>query len=140
MHPAKPIGNNLYAPLFVRVPLGAYFILAGLAKLKAPLAFVDEIRKFNILPGTTADLFGILLPYFEIISGGLLIIGLWTTAGALLASLLLGSFVYALGVKPDKMPLFNKDIILLGAAISLLYTGGGAFSIDNFKNGGSSSA
>jgi uncharacterized membrane protein YphA (DoxX/SURF4 family) len=41
------------------------------------------------------------------------------------------SFVLAFGVFPGTHDIFNKDLILLAAACSLLYSGPGALSIDN---------
>ncbi len=46
----EPIANGLYGPLFIRVTLGSYFVLAGMLKLDlAPGTLVEEIRKFGIL-------------------------------------------------------------------------------------------
>lgn len=133
----EPIGNAMYGPLFIRVSLGGYFILAGLTKLENPTAFVQEIQKFGILKEPLATLYGILLPYVEIFSGGLLVLGLWTTLAAILTSLMLLSFVIALRVFPDPTShLFNKDIMLMGASLSLLWSGAGFYSIDYFRKTG----
>ena len=127
----EPIGNGLYAGLFVRVPLGVYFVLAGLMKLKDPQAFVGVVQNYKVLPEPMATLYGILLPYVEIIAGGFLVFGMWTTLAAIVCSLMLVSFLIALGIK-DHLP-FNNDVLLLGSAISLLYSGPGAWSFDRFR-------
>ena len=132
----EPIGNPLWAPLFLRLALGAYFILAGLKKLDDPAGFVREIQAYNILPAKISVLYGVLLPYIEVLAGGLLVIGFWTTLGALLCSLMLCSFVIAIGLFPNQSGLFNKDLILLGGALTLMFSGGGAFSIDQFRKSG----
>ena len=132
-----PIGDSKWGPFFIRLALGAYFVLAGLSKFKNLHGFVEEVQKFGILPPDIALLYGVSLPYIEVLAGVLLVIGFWTTLGALLASLMLTSFIIAIGPFPGATKLFNKDFILLAASISLLYTGGGANSVDRFRSTGS---
>lgn len=136
MKMSEPVGNSVYGPMFVRVTLGAYFILAGLMKLDNINAFVEQVQQFKLLPEQIAVVYGILLPYFEIGVGALLVLGAWTTLAAGLATVMLVSFIIALGVFPNTDSLFNKDVILLGAALSLLYTGSGALSLDRFRRAG----
>lgn len=127
----QPIGAASYAPMIVRLSLGAYFIMAGLSKFDLLAGFVDQVRAMGILPGNLAAVYGILLPYVEVAVGGLLILGMWTTMVGVLAGLMILSFVAAFGIFPGHKEIFNKDIILLAAAASLLYSGPGAFSVDN---------
>ena len=131
-----PIGNPNIGAFLIRVSLGAYFILAGMAKLEDLPAFIAEVNKMNVLSSNSARLFGTLLPYLEIFSGTLLCFGFWTTLAALITSLLLVSFIFALKVFPSSGYLFNKDIILLCASISLMFTGAGSLSIDKFRRDG----
>jgi uncharacterized membrane protein YphA (DoxX/SURF4 family) len=131
---SDPIGNPLFGPFLVRVGLGGYFALAGLVKLENITVFVDRVRAFGILPNELATLYGLLLPYAEIAVGTLLILGFWTTVASALASLMLSSFIVALGLFPNsQVMVFNKDIILLGGSLSLLYSGSGAMSVDRFR-------
>ena len=127
----QPIGAAPYGPMIVRLALGAYFIMAGLSKFDILAAFVDQVRAIGVLPGNFAAVYGILLPYVEVAVGGLLILGMWTTMVGVLAGLLIVSFVAAFGIFPGHKEIFNKDIILLAATASLLYSGPGAFSVDN---------
>jgi uncharacterized membrane protein YphA (DoxX/SURF4 family) len=101
-----------------------------------PGAFVEEIRKFGILKEPLVTLYGTLLPYLEICSGALLILGFFTTLAALTSSLLLLSFVIAFKFFPEHPHLLNKDVLLLGASLSLLFSGGGFYSVDNFRKNG----
>ena len=140
----QPIGNAEYAGLLIRMPLGAYFILAGLAKLDSPMAFLEEVKKFKVVIGGVSilrepltTLYGVILPYAEIGVGALLVVGLWATLAAALSSLMLLSFILALGpvVSPKPFTL-NKDVLLLGASLSLLYCGAGKLSVDRFRKTG----
>lgn len=138
-----PLGNPDWGGFLLRVPLGAYFMLQGMSKLQDAngFSFVDEVRKINpvifgvpVLREPLATLYGILLPYSEIVVGVFLIIGMWTTLAAIFSSLMLTSFVLAMGWMVKKEPLMvNKDLVLLGASLSLLYSGAGAWSIDRFR-------
>lgn len=136
MKMTDPVGDALYAPLFIRLALGSYFCLAGLAKIDQIPAFIQEVQRFHILPDQFATVFGIMLPYAEIVVGGMLVTGMWTTLAAILSGLMLVSFIYAFGFIAGNGQLFNKDVILLAAAVSIMFSGAGAFSIDRFRKQG----
>jgi uncharacterized membrane protein YphA (DoxX/SURF4 family) len=126
-----PIGPATFGPLLARLGLGSYFLLAGLSKLQMLSAFVQQVKTFGVLPENTASLYGVLLPYLEVAIGVFFILGLWTTLAGVLASALLISFVCAFGLFPASADIFNKDLVLLGTVLCLLYTGPGAYSLDN---------
>ena len=130
---SEPIGNPNYAPLFIRIALGIYFVLAGLAKFEHLQQFIAEVQSFELAPEHVSTLFAILLPYVEVAAGGLLVLGMWTTLAAVVTTFLLACFVYAFGLFPTRPDLFNKDIILLAASLSVLYSGAGAISVDGFR-------
>lgn len=132
----QPLGNPVYAPFLVRISIGGYFLLAGLMKLDNIPGFVREVQAFEILPAHLATLYGILLPYTEVIVGILLLVGIWTTAAAMLASMMLLSFVIAIGLFPSRGDLYNKDLILLAGSLSLVFSGAGALSVDRFRKTG----
>ena len=132
----QPIGDAVFAPFFVRCAIGAFFVMAGLAKMGQIPDFIKKVESFGILSPSLSTVYGALLPYLEVGIGFLLIIGFWTTLAGILGSLLLISFIVALGTFPNASSIFNKDIILLGGTISLLFSGAGAFSIDRFRKNG----
>lgn len=129
----------MFGPLFIRLTLGTYFVAAGYLKIQNLPGFIAEVQKFNILPGNLSSLYGTLLPYVEMGAGTLMILGFWTTMASSLCGLMLVSFIIAMKLFPADNILFNKDVILLGACISLMYSGGGAFSIDGFRKASGSS-
>lgn len=136
----EPIGKDVFGPFLIRVVLGSYFLIAGLIKIDYLEAFVHQVQGFDLIPKNLSAAYATLLPFLEVITGAFLIGGFWTTLAAGSASVLLVSFIIAFGVLPyGGMPfgeyLFNKDLILLAASVSLMYTGGGAMSIDRFRRG-----
>jgi uncharacterized membrane protein YphA (DoxX/SURF4 family) len=142
MKMSEPLGNQMYAPFFVRVGLGMFFYFAGRSKLDGLPGyvlpeFVKQVKGFNLLPDQAATVYAILLPYFQILIGVLLIAGLWTTFAGGAAALIIGSFIYLFGVfSGPPAGLLNKDVVLLGGALSLLYSGAGFLSIDRFRKSG----
>lgn len=129
----EPIGSNVWAPLLIRLTLGAYFILAGLGKLEVLAAFIEQVKSFGVLPANVSSLYATLLPYIEVGIGSLMILGLWTTLTGLFSVFLILSFVFAFGFFPGGHDIFNKDIILCAAACSLLFSGPGVYALDNIR-------
>jgi len=129
----EPLGSASVGPLIIRMALGLYFLLVGMEKVDKIPNFVYEIQQYNVLPGQAAWLYGSLLPILEIVVGIMLMIGVWMTLTGIIAILILTSIIAFFGVFPNRYFFFNKDLILLAASISLLYTGAGAASLDNLK-------
>lgn len=128
----EPIGNAIYGPLLIRLPLGLYLIMAGLYMLSSQNAVVNAIQGLRVLPEPFATLYGVLLPYIAIAFGSLILIGLWTTLAALVVSFTLLPWIFGLGLF-DHRHFLNRDLILLGASLSLMYSGAGACSVDRFR-------
>ncbi len=129
----QPVGNSQVGPLLIRLSIGSYFLMAGLGKIDRIPAFVRQVNAFGILPESVGTLYGLLLPYFEVVIGAMLLMGLWTTLAGGIAALMLCSFIIAIGLFPDSSMFFNKDLILLAGVLSLMYTGAGGWSLDGGK-------
>jgi uncharacterized membrane protein YphA (DoxX/SURF4 family) len=129
----EPIGPAALGPLVARIAVGSYFVMAGLSKLQMLSAFVAQVNTFGVLPDNVSSLYAVMLPYLEVFVGGCFVLGLWTTMAGVVASGLLLSFVFAFGFFPGASDIFNKDVVLLGAVICLLYTGPGAYGLDNVR-------
>lgn len=133
----EPIGANSHGPLLIRITLGGYLLLTGYSKIRDIPALVEDVKKFNILPEQLAQLYGMLMPYLAVGAGSLLIIGMWTTLASIVSSLIIGSVIYAMRGYPNTISkLFERDIIILACSLSLLYTGAGTMSIDQFRKAG----
>jgi uncharacterized membrane protein YphA (DoxX/SURF4 family) len=130
---SKPLWDSGIGGLLVRVPIGIYFFMAGRMKLENVGGFVDTVQSFNVLPEDLAVLFGVTVPWLETIIGIFMVLGLWTTATAMVAGGMLVSYIVALGLNPVSPMLFNKDVMILGAVLSLAASGAGALSVDKFR-------
>jgi uncharacterized membrane protein YphA (DoxX/SURF4 family) len=132
----QPIGSGAISPLLLRVPLGAYFLLAGYSKFPLLPSFIDEVKAMGVLSGNLSALYATLLPYLEVFVGIMLLVGMWTTLASVMASILLVSFIFAFGIFSEGHRIFNKDLVLLSVACSLLYSGPGPWSIDKRAQAG----
>ncbi len=138
MKPAQPIGHSSYAPFFIRVALGSWLVLSGLLELRNVTEFIAQIKSFGLMRDHVATLVAILIPYLQLGTGFLITIGLWTTLASLIAGFVFVMMLYLVGAFPNDARVFNKDVILLAASISLLYSGAGAISVDGFRAAASS--
>jgi uncharacterized membrane protein YphA (DoxX/SURF4 family) len=91
-----------------RLILGAIFVYAAYAKLKAPwLEFAGSLNAFEILPESALEPVAKTLPWCELALGVALISGIWQRWFSLIASLLLAFFFtvmlrsYLIGLKID---------------------------------------
>jgi uncharacterized membrane protein YphA (DoxX/SURF4 family) len=71
-----------------RLALGASFVYASWDKLFHPAAFADIVSGFRILPPVLVNLLAVVLPWVELIAGGLLVVGLLTESSAFLLGFL----------------------------------------------------
>jgi len=77
------------AVLFVRVVLGAIFVVAGVSKVGHAAEFAQQIAAFRLLPQPVIAPMALVLPFLEILLGGYLVIGLFTRVAAWIGALLL---------------------------------------------------
>ena len=123
--------------LLLRVPLGVFFILAGILKLTAPggrAAFADA--HISQVPGYVSEHLGRMfltnLPFIEIVVGSLLVLGLLTRVVGLVAALLITSFtIYVTKVAGGQTggP-FHPNLIYIGIGLAVMLCGPGIFSVD----------
>jgi uncharacterized membrane protein YphA (DoxX/SURF4 family) len=87
---------NSYISLLLRIYIGVIFIYASLHKIAHPDMFAIDIATYDILPLYLVNLMAIILPYIELTSGILIIIGPFQKEGALLISGMMCMFLIAL--------------------------------------------
>ena len=131
---SEPIGNSLYAPLLIRIPLGIYLLMFGWYSISNPLVVVKALTQLHVLPAPLGTLYGVLLPYVSFASGACIIVGSFTTLAAFIMAVMSIPWLLFTHIITDGI--LNRDVIILGATISLMYSGAGAFSIDRFRRSG----
>jgi uncharacterized membrane protein YphA (DoxX/SURF4 family) len=80
----------------LRVALGAVFIVASLDKILNPEAFATNIANYRLLPYTVINAIAIVLPWLEVVTGTLLILGVWIRASTMIVWGLLLAFSVAI--------------------------------------------
>jgi putative oxidoreductase len=80
----------------LRIALGAVFLYAGAIKISDPQAFAGNIAAYKLLPYFADYLTAAILPWLEVFSGLLLIVGLRVRAAAAMAIILNVVFMAAL--------------------------------------------
>ncbi|HJY62920.1 MAG TPA: MauE/DoxX family redox-associated membrane protein [Ignavibacteria bacterium] len=79
-----------------RIVLGAIFVYASFDKMANPQDFLKVIENYKILPVQLANPLAIFLPWLELITGLLLIVGKWEKGALLIYNVLMVIFVIAL--------------------------------------------
>jgi uncharacterized membrane protein YphA (DoxX/SURF4 family) len=99
MSDLKTFRRFISHPLIVsllRVALGAVFIVASLDKIQNPEAFATNIANYRILPYIFINGIAIVLPWLEVLTGAVLVLGVWIRASTMIVSGLLLAFSIAI--------------------------------------------
>lgn len=93
-----PMGFSSKRPLFIvcRTAFGAAFVWAAWTKILDPDAFARAIANYDLLPHSLVGFTAAVLPWVELVCGGLLVAGLWTDGSVLVLNALLVVFTAAL--------------------------------------------
>ena len=84
--------------LVLRLIIGGMFVYAAYDKIIHPDQFARIIYNYHQVPGQIINVFALLLPWVEMISGILVIVGYWHKSGTLIISGLLVMFIIALSI------------------------------------------
>ncbi|MBN2075813.1 MAG: conjugal transfer protein TraF, partial [Dehalococcoidales bacterium] len=90
-----PILKNRYIITLASLILGSIFLISGLTKLLGDIDFSGVVSSYNLLPGGLASLYGSLLPWVELVLGGLLFCGLFPRITGMVSFTLILSFIFA---------------------------------------------
>jgi putative oxidoreductase len=88
--------------LLSRLYLGGLFLYACVHKILHPDAFAMDVATYQLLPLWSVNGFALTVPFIELVVGLLLVLGVRVRAAALVTSLLLVSFMVALGFALNK--------------------------------------
>ena len=80
--PASPSGGRWFVLEFLpRLPVAAIFFIAGWGKFfpdtEKTLTFIREIRAYELVPDSISNIMAMTLPWIEMVTAVLLVIGLW---------------------------------------------------------------
>jgi putative oxidoreductase len=131
--------------LVLRIVLGGLFVYAGVIKALGVHALADDIANYQIVPAALIPWLAATLPAIEILAGGLLLVGLYTRAAALLVGAMMVVFMGALaqafargidlacgcfgGKAPADWLTLVRDAALLAAALVVARFDRGAFAL-----------
>jgi uncharacterized membrane protein YphA (DoxX/SURF4 family) len=90
--------SNKYLLFVLRLILGGVFFYASFDKIAHPEALAKILWYYRILPGDLINLLALFLPWLELLTGLLLIIGYWEKAATLLVAGMLAIFIAALSM------------------------------------------
>jgi|YNPMSStandDraft_2_1061718.scaffolds.fasta_scaffold13887_2 uncharacterized membrane protein YphA (DoxX/SURF4 family) len=88
----KALIENEYVLLAARLIVGTLFIIVGIAKIADPQLFAKEIANYRLIPEFMVNSIAITLPWIELVSGLLLILGIRLRANAAIITILLLMF------------------------------------------------
>ena len=88
--------SNKYFLLILRLIAGGVFLYASLDKLFNQEAFSKAIYNYKFLPTVFINIFAIVIPYLEFISGLLLLLGIFKRGSSFIITVLLIVFIIAL--------------------------------------------
>jgi len=81
---------------FLRIALGVVFIVASFDKIQNPHSFAENIANYRVMPYQLINSAAIALPWIEMVTGCLLVLGIWARANALIISGMLVLFSLAI--------------------------------------------
>ncbi len=109
-----------YTAVLARIALGVVFIYLGVAKAVDPVAFLKLVRQFGVLESPPAlNVIAAVLPWFEVFSGMLLLLGVKPRATASVQFVMLAGFT----------------VLVLARAIAIYRSGGVPFCAVKFDCG-----
>jgi len=140
-----------YTALIGRILLGAIFLYAGLSKILNPEHFAQAVMNYRIVPLVSVNLFAILLPWLELVSGIFLLVGFLSRGSIAMITVLMALFLGAIGsvlvrglniscgcFSPDgvyKITIFYsiRDLLLFALALQVLCYDRGILSVDTLR-------
>lgn len=115
--------------LLIRLSLGFIFLFAGAGKILHLQDFIKSVQDMGQMNSTLAFVLAFILPFMEMIFGGLFIIGLFTPLTSFVLACLTLSFLLVLGPGHPELP-YSYNFVFLACFISVLFTGAGVISFD----------
>ncbi len=115
--------------LLIRLSIGLLFLFSGASKVLHLQDFIKSVQDKGQMGDSLAFVLAFVLPFMEMIFGGLYIIGLFTPITSLFIAVMTISFLYVLGPFHNELP-YSYNFVFLACALSTLFTGAGLISFD----------
>jgi putative oxidoreductase len=139
----------LFSILLCRILTGATLLLAGISKIRiGHNRFLQAIMGYDLIPKNVASIMARFLPWLELITGSMLLVGLYVQVATLIA---FGLFLLFCGVvtisllrgknndcgcfrtiTPVQWRLVFRNVFLMGLLIPVFAFKGGIITIDNW--------
>lgn len=87
---------NRFVGFVLRCLVGAVFVFAGALKIFDPAGFAMDIANYRLMPHELINLVAIILPWLELVTGLMLVMGFWVRANALIIAGLTIVFLIAI--------------------------------------------
>lgn len=88
--------SNKYFLIVLRLIVGGVFLYASFDKLLNQEEFSKAIYNYKFLPASLINIFAIVIPYLELVTGLFLIAGIFVRGSSLIVILMLVMFIIAL--------------------------------------------
>ena len=121
--------SNSIGILLIRISLGSLFLFAGAKKILNLQEFIRSVQDTGQMGDTTAFILAFILPFMEMIFGGLYLIGLFTPVASFFIACMSMSFLFVLGFRHEELP-FSYNIVFLAVSVATIFTGAGLISFD----------
>jgi uncharacterized membrane protein YphA (DoxX/SURF4 family) len=92
------LGLERLTLIVLRCAIGGVFVWASIDKIVHPQQFARAVSNYHLLPGAAVPLFALVLPWVELLSGLLVLLGQWQRAASLVVASLLLVFIAAVGI------------------------------------------
>lgn len=140
---------GLIVAIFGRIVIGTTLLVAGLGKVRnGQSKFLQSILGYDLVPKGVAAFMAHWLPYFEVLTGAMLLVGLFSQVASILAFSLFFLFTGAITlsllrgmdndcgcfrhVTPVQWRLVYRDVSLMGLLLPVFAFNGGIVTVDNW--------
>jgi uncharacterized membrane protein YphA (DoxX/SURF4 family) len=134
-NPLKSDLSSNFGLLLARIPLGLYFALAGYAHFKTQNFATQYAAALPAwMPSEAGKGYSSVLPFVEMAVGGLLLLGLTTRVGGMLAAGITALLIAGMGLSFETNPNSTQYqmLMMVGLSVLMLCLGGGKFTLDSF--------
>ena len=94
---ARALLTHPWLTVRVQILLGVVFVVAALPKIADPPSFAHMIYNYRILPGQLVNAAGLFMPWFELLTGVAMILGIWRRTATSAIGILLVVFIVSIG-------------------------------------------